>query len=89
MFLEEQFVRIAPFNFDFFTILIYNIYTRSGEIGIIPFAYALPASLSRKPTGPKVPLVGQVEKKGETDFNNPRSGRCICPSKSIRRKVRG
>jgi hypothetical protein len=34
-------------------------------------------------------LVGQVEIKGETDFNNLRSDRCICPSKSIRRKVRG
>ena len=39
-------------------------------MGIIPFAHALPTDASRKPTGPEVPLVGQVEKKGETDFNN-------------------
>ena len=35
-----------------------------------PFALDLPTNLNRKPTGPKVPLVGQVETKGETDFNN-------------------
>jgi hypothetical protein len=31
-----------PLKFENFSILLYNIYTRSGEMGIIPFAHSLP-----------------------------------------------
>lgn len=42
---------------------------------LFPFALSLPTSVSRKPTEVRAlrqwtPLVGQVETKGETDFNN-------------------
>jgi hypothetical protein len=44
-------------------------------MGIIPFAHSLPTNASRKPTEARAnrqwtPLVGQVETKGETDYQS-------------------
>jgi hypothetical protein len=70
-----QFARNCPLNFDFFKNLIYNIYTRSGELRTFFLSFLSDSpDRSGKCTwkSQERQSVGQVGIKHETSFNNRR-----------------